>query len=128
MTSSHPHCRSSSTTTARRRPAPASPVMHEITVLAAFVAGLLGSTHCLGMCGGIATALGTAARPRRPGHAWQALLYNFGRIISYGTAGAIAGALGGAAGLAFAISGWSEILRLATAVIVVVIGLDIALG
>ena len=29
----------------------------EITLATAFVVGLLGSTHCLGMCGGIAGAL-----------------------------------------------------------------------
>jgi hypothetical protein len=100
--------------------------MHELTLLAAFLAGVLGSTHCAAMCGGIATALGAApggARRHR-----QLLLYHLGRIASYATAGAIAAALGAAAGSAFAISRWSEILRLATAAVVVVIGLDIALS
>jgi sulfite exporter TauE/SafE len=99
--------------------------MSELTLIAAFVAGLFGSTHCLGMCGGVAAALGSAARP---GRRWQALLYNGGRLLSYGTAGALAAALGSAAGFAFAVARWSAILRLATAAIVVVIGVDIALG
>jgi uncharacterized protein len=99
--------------------------MRELTFLTALLAGLFGSTHCLAMCGGIATALGSATRGRPAG---QSLLYHGGRILSYSSAGAIAGALGAAAGFAFAVSSWSAVLRLGTAVIVIVIGLDISLG
>lgn len=100
--------------------------MHELALITVFLAGLLGSTHCLAMCGGIATALGaTRATGAR---AWQPLLYQLGRMTSYSIAGAIVGAIGAAAGFGFALSRWSEILRLATAFIVVIIGLDIALG
>jgi sulfite exporter TauE/SafE len=100
--------------------------MHELTLATAFAAGLLGSTHCVAMCGGIATALGTAqaGRARRS----LTLLHQLGRIASYGGAGALAGALGAATGQALAVPGWSDLLRLATAVVVVLIGLDIALG
>jgi sulfite exporter TauE/SafE len=100
--------------------------MHELTLATVFIAGLLGSTHCVMMCGGIATALGapSAGRARR----WQPLIYQFGRISSYGIAGVIVGTLGAAAGLGFAISRWSQVLRLATALVVVLIGLDIALA
>ncbi len=31
--------------------------MNELSYLAAFMVGLLGSTHCIGMCGGIVGAL-----------------------------------------------------------------------
>jgi len=99
--------------------------MHELTFLTALAAGLFGSTHCLAMCGGLATALGSA-NAGRP--AALALLYHGGRIASYCTAGTIAGALGAAAGFAFATSSWSAILRLGTALMVIVIGLDIGLG
>jgi len=98
--------------------------MPELTWATALLAGFLGSAHCAAMCGGIATALGAVpggARRHR-----QLLLYHLGRIVSYGTAGAVAAALGAAAGFAFAVSRWSALLRLATAVMVVVIGLDIA--
>ena len=97
--------------------------MHELTLVTALLAGVLGSTHCLGMCGGIATALGAVPAASRQR---QLLLYHLGRITSYAIAGAIAGSLGAAAGFAFAVSRWSEVLRLATALMVVVIGLDIA--
>ena len=61
--------------------------MHELTFLTALLAGFFGSTHCLAMCGGIATALGSASHGSR---GWQPLLYHGGRLLSYGTAGAIA--------------------------------------
>ncbi len=66
--------------------------MPESSYLALFLIGLLGGTHCIGMCGGIVGALSMGAGSRPTLH----LAYNFGRIISYGAAGAIAGALGGA--------------------------------
>ncbi|PKO89425.1 MAG: hypothetical protein CVU16_12120 [Betaproteobacteria bacterium HGW-Betaproteobacteria-10] len=60
--------------------------------LALFLVGLLGGTHCVGMCGGIVGALSMGAPAR-----WSMLLaYNAGRIFSYSVAGAIAGALGAA--------------------------------
>lgn len=60
--------------------------------LALFLVGLLGGTHCVGMCGGIVGALSLGAPAR-----WSMLLaYNAGRIFSYTLAGAIAGALGAA--------------------------------
>lgn len=66
--------------------------MPESSLLALFVVGLLGGTHCVGMCGGIVGALSFGGRARLSLH----LAYNAGRIASYGVAGAIAGALGGA--------------------------------
>lgn len=59
--------------------------------LALFLIGLLGGTHCIGMCGGIVGALTMGGPSRLVLH----LAYNVGRIASYALAGAIAGALGG---------------------------------
>lgn len=66
--------------------------MPESGYLALFLIGLLGGTHCVGMCGGILSALSMGSGGRFPLH----LAYNLGRILSYALAGAIAGALGGA--------------------------------
>ncbi len=99
--------------------------MHELALGSAFVAGALGSTHCVAMCGGLATALGTQ---RQGTDRSGPLLYQLGRIASYGTAGAVVGSFGAAAGFAFEASRWSEILRLGTALVVVLIGLNMALG
>ncbi|MDY7117611.1 sulfite exporter TauE/SafE family protein [Halomonas sp. SSL-5] len=64
---------------------------------AAFVFGLLGGAHCIGMCGGIMSALSFAVPPsmRSPVRLSGLLLgYNLGRIASYMVAGALAAALG----------------------------------
>lgn len=61
---------------------------------AALVVGLLGSGHCLAMCGGIGAALGASSR----GQPGLILLFNGGRIASYTLLGALMGALGAGAG------------------------------
>lgn len=70
----------------------------EITLFSAFLAGLLGSAHCIGMCGGIVGAL-TMSLPDdiRQSHRKlfpYLLTYNFGRIASYTLAGILMGFLG----------------------------------
>ena len=64
--------------------------MSESAYLALLLVGFLGSPHCIGMCGGIVGALSAGEGARLPLH----LAYNLGRIISYGLAGIVAGALG----------------------------------
>ena len=66
---------------------------------AAFAAGLLGGVHCAAMCGPIVAACSSASSGPGRGRWLIALAYNAGRIISYATAGAIAGVFG-QAGLA----------------------------
>lgn len=58
---------------------------------AAFVAGLLGGVHCIGMCGGI---VGTLALEARGSAAARQLAYNTGRIAAYAMAGTFAGLAG----------------------------------
>jgi sulfite exporter TauE/SafE len=67
-------------------------------ILSAFLVGLAGSGHCVGMCGGIVGALclglPQSVRARAMALAPYLLLYNAGRISSYALAGAIAGGVG----------------------------------
>ena len=66
----------------------------DFTLASAWLVGLLGSTHCLGMCGGIVGMLSVAAQGNRA-RQWLLLgLYNLGRIGSYAAAGALLGASG----------------------------------
>ncbi len=68
-----------------------------ITLTSAFIIGLLGGAHCIGMCGGIMNALSFALpeQQRKPRGALPTLLlYNSGRIFSYAVAGALIGGLG----------------------------------
>lgn len=92
--------------------------MPDSAFLALFLVGLLGGTHCVGMCGGIVGALSMGAAPRLSLH----LAYNAGRIASYVLAGAIVGTLG-AASLAL-----SEQLPLRIALYVLANLMLIALG
>ena len=65
---------------------------------AAIVIGLLGSSHCIGMCGGIVAALNMGLRDEissRPKSLFvYHLAYNSGRIVSYLLVGGLAGSLG----------------------------------
>lgn len=64
----------------------------------AFIVGLVGSFHCAGMCGPIAIALPLNHKSTQT-KGISALLYNLGRICTYGLLGFIFGLLG--YGLAF---------------------------
>lgn len=67
--------------------------MPELSILSMFLVGLLGGVHCVGMCGGIVTALSFATPNAKPSVA-MLLGYNSGRLLSYALAGAIVGAVG----------------------------------
>ena len=58
----------------------------------AFMVGLLGSIHCLGMCAPITWAVPTGDKK------WQwmrdRLAYNLGRTVTYGLLGALVGLIG----------------------------------
>lgn len=67
--------------------------MSEFSYFSAFLIGLAGGVHCIGMCGGIASAF-TFAIPKGKDHTPYIASYNIGRIISYTIAGALTGYLG----------------------------------
>lgn len=64
-----------------------------IEFAAILAGGLLGSAHCLGMCGGFAAAIGSADVPLGPIFGRQ-ILYTLGRITTYAFLGACAGFAG----------------------------------
>lgn len=55
--------------------------------------GLIGSLHCLGMCGPLALSL-PIRHERLSSKIGGALLYNLGRVTTYATAGLLLGAVG----------------------------------
>jgi sulfite exporter TauE/SafE len=55
-----------------------------------FLGGLLGSSHCIGMCGGFVLAIGGSAASSRAILSRQ-LVYSAGRLFTYSLAGALAG-------------------------------------
>ncbi len=65
----------------------------------AFTIGIVGSLHCVGMCGPIALALPYQGKMRWAA-AGNVMLYNLGRIVTYGLLGAVIGIFGKGALLA----------------------------
>jgi sulfite exporter TauE/SafE len=65
-------------------------LFHTASFLAIFIASLLGSLHCVGMCGGLALVAG--AQGALVGQLW----YHTGRGLGYLLLGAAAGGIGGA--------------------------------
>lgn len=61
---------------------------------AGFLFGLLGSFHCVGMCGAIALALPGQTGVGAARYVGGRLLYNIGRVTTYATLGAGAGLVG----------------------------------
>jgi len=84
-------------------------------IIAALSMGLLGSFHCIGMCGAIAISL-----PLNEQSTWSrlagGLLYNLGRISMYGLIGLVFGSLG----LGFSIVGLQQSLSILLGVTILI--------
>lgn len=99
-----------------------------LDVLVAFNLGLASQLHCVGMCGGIVTALSvalpSAARAVPTRLFGLALAYNVGRISSYAVAGVLVGLL---AAQVVPVAGTGHRgLRIVAGLILVVSGLSLA--
>lgn len=70
-------------------------------------AGLLGSAHCIGMCGGLLAVACDGSSSLR-GRVQVQLGYQGARLLSYVTLGAVAGGLGRALDLAGEAAGWGK--------------------
>ena len=87
-----------------------------------FSMGLLGSLHCIGMCGGLVSAVAMS----RPTIWWPGLFgYQIGRVTTYTLFGLVAGLFGTALGN---IGGWPMLRALAViaGVMMIVFGLNLA--
>ena len=96
---------------------------------AALLAGLAGSGHCIGMCGGIAGAL--AMRRPQAGFSTKfgyALAYNLSRITSYALAGALAGLLGRTLLAAVDVKPMSIAFRVVAGAIMIAAALQLVFG
>jgi sulfite exporter TauE/SafE len=99
----------------------------EISYLAAFLVGLMGGVHCVGMCGGIVGALSFGLpddlrqQPRRmlP----YLLAYNLARIASYTLAGALLGGVSALAMQLVAINQLQQILLVFAGIFMILLGL-----
>ena len=91
----------------------------------AFMTGLLGSAHCIGMCGGIVSALALTADGRKSGVTFH-LLYNLGRTLTYSLIGLLVGWLGSALALKGSLQDLTRPLLLGSDLLVILVGLGSA--
>ncbi len=85
-------------------------------IATALLVGLAGSLHCVGMCSPLAIAVSGVTRSY-----WiNRLLYNGGRIITYGLLGATVGAFGAIAGL----TGWQTVISAVLGIFLILFGLS----
>jgi len=99
--------------------------------LVAFITGLVGGVHCVGMCGGIVGILsfGQQPTPQKSSsfqHLGLLLGYNFGRIAGYVSAGAIVGALGATLLSLSDLNQSKQILSVIAAIFMLLLGLYLA--
>ena len=98
-----------------------------LTLTSAFLLGLFSTMHCVGMCGGIIGALSLSlpveTRNKKPKLFAYVMTYNLGRIISYGAAGLIAGAIGAGVLQSTGIESGHAVLRTIGVMMMVAIGL-----
>jgi sulfite exporter TauE/SafE len=104
--------------------------MSALLLASAWVMGLLGSTHCVAMCGGVvAMSCSALSLERRATPRTQlpfVLAYNSGRIVSYAVAGAIAGAAGAVLASVGLVAHAQLGLRFFAAAMMIAVGLYVA--
>lgn len=86
-------------------------------------ASLLGSAHCAAMCGGFVVAYAGSGNDRSSANARVHLAYHAGRVLSYATLGALAGALGRAIDLAGAAAGYATAAAIVAGSLMILWGL-----
>jgi sulfite exporter TauE/SafE len=84
-------------------------------IYAAFLIGLVGSLHCIGMCGPIAIALPVPDSSNLSFFTGR-ILYNLGRVVTYSFLGAVLGLLGGR----IALAGAQQVVSIILGVVIII--------
>ena len=92
-----------------------------LTLLSALILGLMGGVHCIGMCGGISSALSLTDATRQP---QKLLAYNLGRIFSYTLMGSFAGLAAGLLQDQWQVFG--RVMRVSANLLLILMGLYLA--
>ena len=103
-------------------------MQQEFSYLAALLLGLFSGVHCIGMCGGIVTALTLNLQPTQT-HTKkfsQQLFYNLGRISSYTVFGLLAGSVGQASKFLLHAHTIQTVLAIMVAIFLFAMGLYLA--
>ncbi len=84
-------------------------------ILAAFLVGLVGSLHCIGMCGPIAIALPVPDSSNLSFFTGR-ILYNLGRVVTYSFLGAALGLVGSK----IALAGAQQVVSIVLGVVIII--------
>ncbi len=99
----------------------------EVGVISAFLVGLFGGVHCVGMCGGIVGALSFGlpeqVRGNLPRLLPYMLAYNGARILSYTLAGILMGGIGAMASQLLLFNQAQLVLQIVAGLFMVALGL-----
>lgn len=94
-------------------------MINDVTLAGAVLVGFFGSSHCLGMCGGLAAVIGQQRRSPS-----LVLVYNSGRLLTYTLLGAVAGLLG--TQIVALAPGLALVLRTLAGLLVIAMGLYVS--
>ena len=84
-------------------------------IYAAFLVGLVGSLHCIGMCGPIAIALPVPDSSNLSFFTGR-ILYNLGRVVTYSFLGAVLGLVGSK----IALAGAQQVVSIVLGVVIII--------
>lgn len=94
-------------------------------LILALTTGLLGTGHCIGMCGGLIAALALTERNRQHGIVFQ-MLYHVGRILTYALIGGAVGWFGSVFAFTDSFKDVTRMLLVASDLFIVLVGLGSA--
>ena len=94
----------------------------EFSYWLAFMTGLLGSGHCLGMCGGLVSGFFMKLGAKG---VWPYLAYHGARVSLYAVVGIIAAAIGAVLVSTGQIGLWQGALQIVAGIVVILLGLDL---
>ncbi len=98
--------------------------MNLLEIYFAFTLGLVGSLHCLQMCGPIVLSYSLPLASHSRGRQMAAhLAYNLGRITTYAALGAVAGSAGAAVGLMGRLAGIEHVAAMVAGSLMIVAGI-----
>lgn len=98
------------------------------TFFSALVLGVLGSMHCVGMCGGLQSLLNKPQAIRTPTeNQYHLAVMNLGRVTLYSLIGAVFGFIGAEIGTQLNVPGWTVLLRQLAAIMIIIVGLQLLL-
>jgi sulfite exporter TauE/SafE len=94
----------------------------EVLLGTVFIASLLGSLHCVGMCGPFAL-LASSDATRRKAAIVPTMAYSFGRLLTYTVVGCVFGTLGMALNLGTSFSSWQQSATYLAGGLMILVGL-----